>query len=143
MPDFNLDCSVEGCERESVDKSGLCKKHKSAATSEPQEWTVEWLINKIGWSQTNSAPFREVCDAHNAALTALNEECNRYVRQLAKAHKQLAAERDKRKPLVEALRTNATMRHVEQHAQYGDFETCPVVNCRDARAALAKVKEGK
>ena len=28
MPDFNVDCVVEGCGRESVDNHGYCKRHK-------------------------------------------------------------------------------------------------------------------
>lgn len=32
--DFNSDCNIEGCEREAVDNSGLCKRHKTELGSE-------------------------------------------------------------------------------------------------------------
>lgn len=34
---WNGDCSVEGCQRECVDKSGLCRKHKKRTPEEPND----------------------------------------------------------------------------------------------------------
>jgi hypothetical protein len=93
--DFNPDCNVEGCERESIDKSGLCKKH--AATSQPQEWTAETIAR---FATTGERSWQSIADAHNAALADLRKyyETVRYrglIEREARLSDELAAERKK------------------------------------------------
>jgi hypothetical protein len=80
---WNGDCKAEGCEREAVDSSGYCKKHKPQM-SEPtaQEWTAETIKQLCN---NGKGGFHAIADAHKAVLAAERRE----------TEKELAAERDK------------------------------------------------
>jgi hypothetical protein len=82
---WNGDCRTEGCEREAVDSSGYCKKHKPTG-----EWTADSVL-KIAITETHDGA-QAIADAHNAALAA------EYQRALQTARLNyeglLAAERD-------------------------------------------------
>ncbi len=123
---WNGDCKVEGCERECVDSSGYCKKHKPTKgapvgwEAQPKPWgdppkptTGEWTAESVRnffTCGTHLESCEDCAKAINAALDAAIEKAT--------------------KPLVDALKRLLN-------------EGLKVKAIIQAKAVLAKVKEGQ
>ena len=133
-------------------------------SSEPQEWTIESVDNLLTFAQDGT---RRVVDAHNAALAAAykrgadfarkccaeeeNEDLLRLERQ-DEVHwktrrtliKQLAAERERRKPLVEALEKIYVLTFPRPQAESAGRIVCKVYEiAREQHAALGEGEGGE
>lgn len=151
-----------------LDREAEERTASGAASSEPQEWSVQekpsGLSGIAGMPDTclqicegkkpvthglevtlyNRALLDEAVSAHNAAIAAEQRD-KRYwkaawERECDLAKTELAAERERRKPLVEALKcAEYALTHPESDQAFA------LAAVRDAKgqAALAQVKKGK
>ena len=121
-------------------------------SEQSQEWTPEGgtLITPNEIFKIGKYRAKSIADAHNAALAALeaaerdrNFAAEKELRDKARMRieelkQQLAAERERRKPLVEALeRLRGRIKEAHGLPNFGSMEIAEIDN------ALAKAKEGK
>jgi hypothetical protein len=109
-----------------------------AASSEPQEWTPEYVGNLL---QSVTGGLKRVADAHKAALAAKQEKRDEMLLAIVTAKTDLVKAQQANKPLVEALKTiaDADPNRVGQ----SQYKIIAIKALKLHEAALAKVKEGK
>jgi hypothetical protein len=80
---------------------------------QPQEWTPEYVEKQFyGVDFARPSP-KQIADAHNAALAAEREVSLGLIKNLHDCEQQLAAEREKRKLLVDAIESYLAKQRVQ------------------------------